>query len=279
MKLLRSIGCWPAPLRVGLFLLVLVGLWLPLGLPLYGFEDRWTAAGPVALGILYLVFLGMLWGWGRCIHGLSRPYRPLGLRRPGEMLAGLGVGLALGYLSVGALLGLQLGLGWGILQPLSLAAVDYVWQGSLIGLAVGLAEELFFRGWLLFELEQDYSLATALWLDAGLFAIAHYLRPLTTILDTLPQFIGLLLLGLTLVWARRTRLGHRPPSLALPIGLHGGLVGAYYVVDVTDMITPAAHISPWLTGIGQNPLAGLLGLALLSSLALGVYHGCHRHPL
>ncbi|ASC69356.1 hypothetical protein XM38_002830 [Halomicronema hongdechloris C2206] len=269
-------GCWPAPLRIGLFLMVLGAAWLPLGLPLYGVEERWTAAGPLALGLLYIVFLGLLPGWGRRIHDLSQPYRTLGLHHPGKMVAGLGVGLALGYLSVGALLGLQIGLGWGTLQPLPLAMGHYVWQGCLVGLGVGMAEELFFRGWLLFELEQDYSMAVALWGDAGLFAIAHYLRPLAAILDSLPQFVGLLLLGLTLVWARRTRLGHRSPSLALPIGLHGGLVGAYYVVDVTDMVRPAAHISPWLTGIGQNPLAGLLGLALLGSLAYGFYRGCHR---
>ena len=76
-------------------------------------------------------------------------------------------------------------------------------EGLLVGIGVGLAEELIFRGWLLFEFDPDYAAPVALWVNAGIFAIAHYLRPLSEIIKTWPQFVGLCLLGAALVWARR----------------------------------------------------------------------------
>jgi hypothetical protein len=161
------------------------------------------------------------------------------------------------------------------MPPVPSQVLPNLFEGFLVGLGVGLAEELLFRGWLLFELEQDYPAVGALWLNAVIFAIAHYLRPLEAILESWPQFLGLLLLGLTLVWARRIPLRQGPlnqgTTLAFAAGLHGGLVWAYYQVDVNDLVVATGQVPDWITGIGGNPLAGILGLALLGGIAYGTY--------
>jgi membrane protease YdiL (CAAX protease family) len=73
--------------------------------------------------------------------------------------------------------------------------------GLLLGLGVALAEELFFRGWLLQEMLLDYGCSTAVWGSSFLFAMAHFLKPLPEILATWPQFPGLWLMGCC--WCRR----------------------------------------------------------------------------
>jgi hypothetical protein len=72
-----------------------------------------------------------------------------------------------------------------------------------------------------------------------------------------------LLLGLTLVWSKRTRSG----LLGLPIGLHAGLVWGYYIINVGQLVQYSGQVSPWITGIEGDPLAGFMGLLFLSVLA------------
>jgi len=125
---------------------------------------------------------------------------------------------------------------------------------------VGFAEELVFRGWLLNEFERDYSLSVSLVVNSLLFAILHFIKPLPVIIETWPQFPGLLLLGLILVKAKRlcqNRLG-------ISIGFHGGLVWGYYIINVGKLVKYSGSAPAWLTGINGNPLAGILGLGFLS---------------
>ena len=147
-------------------------------------------------------------------------------------------------------------------------------------MAVGWAEELLFRGWLLRELEQGSSATTALVGTSLIFALAHFIKPLDVILATLPQFFGLLLLGLILGWARRTSVlggnGGTTTSLGLPIGLHSGLVWGYYILSVGDLLAPTAAVPDWVTGRDGNPMAGMLGVILLGGLAMWFRHQAHR---
>jgi hypothetical protein len=59
--------------------------------------------------------------------------------------------------------------------------------------------------------------------------------------------------------------------------LHGGLVFAYYQVDVNDLVVATAQVPEWVTGIGGNPLAGLLGLGFLSVIGGITYVASHDH--
>lgn len=272
----------PTAARVGVFLLGLVLLWLPIALPLYWLSDTGGLAlgGSIATGLLYLLFL-LLWPvWGRRVYGLTEPWRSLGLVRQPSLLVDALIGFLLGVVGVTLLVGIQWGLGWTRFQGLATPPLQLVTEALLVGLAVGFAEEILFRGWLLLELERDYRPALALWINGLIFAAVHFIKPLPAILATLPQFFGLLLLGVTLVWARRAPsmgLSQTAPSLGWPIGLHGGLVGAYYVVSVGQPFTPTGSVPEWVTGIHQNPLAGLMGIGLLGAIAALFYQKAHLH--
>jgi hypothetical protein len=59
------------------------------------------------------------------------------------------------------------------------------------------------------------------------------------------------------------------------VGLHGGLVWGYYLVDVADLLDVTGRVPAWVTGVGGNPLAGLLGMTLLGCLAVLLYRWSH----
>jgi hypothetical protein len=104
--------------------------------------------------------------------------------------------------------------------------------------------------------------------------VLHFIKPLPEVIRTFPQFPGLVLLGLALVWAKRstrrqlrlTGVQHQG-RLGLPIGLHAGLVWGYYMIHVGQLARYSGQVPQWLTGIDQNPLAGGAGLVFLMLLA------------
>ncbi|PSN18402.1 CPBP family intramembrane metalloprotease [filamentous cyanobacterium CCP5] len=258
---------------MAIFLGILGLTWLPIAAPFYWLANsgRLDLGGAIATGLLYLLFLGIWPWWGRHVHGLTYPWQALGITHyRGLATTHLG-GFALGLTSVGLLILIQAVAGWAILKSPTVDPLRLVLEAVLVGTLVGLAEELLFRGWVLFELEQGYSASLALWGDSLLFAVVHFIKPLPAILATLPQFLGLLLLGMLLVWARRTPVPdnkiNRVTTLGWPMGLHGGLVGGYYLVSVGSLAEVTGSVPAWVTGLQQNPLAGLLGLLLLGALA------------
>ena len=52
------------------------------------------------------------------------------------------------------------------------------------------------------------------------------------------------------------------------MGLHAGLVWSYYLVNVGNLIDYSPTVHPWIIGIDRNPLAGMLGIALLGIIAV-----------
>ncbi|NJN04318.1 MAG: CPBP family intramembrane metalloprotease [Leptolyngbyaceae cyanobacterium SL_1_1] len=222
-----------------------------------------------ALILLYFIFISLLRGWGRHVYGLARPLSYYGLTFSTSTALWFLSTFLVGAIGVGILFTLQVSLGWAEVVPAAhlgrIAA-----EGLITAIGIGWAEEILFRGWLLGELERDYSPAVALFSSSTLFAMAHFIRPFSAILATWPQFFGLLLLGLALVWAKRATTSRHQllaGDLAAPGGLHAGLVWAYYVVDVGDLVVSSEQVPTWITGVGGNPLAGGLGLLLLSAIA------------
>lgn len=208
--------------------------------------------------LLYGEFIWLLRLWGQKVYQRSHPLHHYGLpRTPGDLLDLL-VGLSLGLLSLLSLFGLEGGLGWLVWRPAA-ALPQVILEGLAIALGIGFAEELLFRGWLLDELERDYRPQAALWLCSLLFALLHFIKPIAVILRVWPQFFGLLLLGAALVWAKRLRRGH----LGLAMGLHAGLVWGIYIVSVANLVAYSGQVPAWITGVDQNPLAGLMGLLFL----------------
>lgn len=256
-------------IRITFFCIILIIGWLPFSLPLYWLAQtgRMALGGAIATGLLYVGFL-ILWPWwSNQIHQLTTPWQALGLSRRlsffNDSLKGFGLGL--GCVALLALM--QIMAGWSIFHP-PLHLMPLIIEGIIVGVLVGIAEELFFRGWLLYELEHGYSCSQALWINALLFAALHFIKPVPAILETLPQFFGLSLLGLLLVWARRSKSeGNSSASLGWPMGIHSGLVSGYYLVSVGSILEVTGNVPSWVTGIEQNPLAGLLGIGILTFIA------------
>ena len=210
--------------------------------------------------------------------------RSYGLEISKRNAKALAKGLALGLFCLFALFVFQGVLGWTAWQ-LSPDLWKFVLEGLLLSLGVGLAEELVFRGWLLDELERDYSAGVALWVSSSIFALLHFIKPVEEIIRTFLQFPGLLLLGLILVWAKRSTVINLPiPAsgkkqvgkarkglLGLPIGFHAGLVWGYYIIDVGKLARYSDEVPIALTGVNGNPLASLTGLLFLSAIAFWMW--------
>lgn len=250
---------------------MLLLLWLPFALPMYRFIPDQNLAGILALLVLYSEFIWLVGVWGRRVYRQPQLLWQYGLEfspRIGlELLCGLGTGL----LSILLLFGIEGALGWLVWNVPTMPLLRVFLEGLLVAISIGLAEELFFRGWLLDELQRDYVPSVSLWGSAIVFAAVH-LRLMT--------FPALVLLGVALVWAKRAfselHIGRRRERLGLPIGLHAGLVWGYYLINVGQLVTYTNRVPTWVTGWEQNPLAGLMGLILLSGLAIGMWQFTQR---
>lgn len=266
MLRLHRLARYPALARIFFFLLALALVWLPIALPLYRWLGFNGSLSVIPLVLIYLLFVVWLVPWGRRVHGQAQPLRTHGLGFSTRHRQELGIGVVVGLVSLGLLFAIEGGLGWLTWQPLPPNLGRIALEGLGVGLGVGLAEELLFRGWLLDELRYDWGFTPALWVSAAAYAALHFIKPWPAIVQDLPSFPGLLLLGLTLGWARQ-RTADR---LGLAIGLHGGLVAGYYLFDVGDLAIYTQRVPEWVTGLNQNPLAGAMGVLFLGVISLGI---------
>jgi len=131
-----------------------------------------------------------------------------------------------------------------------------LFNGLALVLGVGFAEELLFRGWLWGELQLRLAPAQALLAQALVFALVH---PWSR--AGWPGAVGLLggliLLGVVLGLQRRADGG----LLWGAIGLHGGLVGGWFVLQA-GLLELLPNAPAWLEGPGgasPNPIGGLVG--------------------
>ena len=261
---LTRIASYPAPARLGIFVLTLLLLWLPFLVPIYWFlKNDQNLVSLLTLGILYIEFICLLRFWTRKVYQDPNWLKKYGLdlsRTNGvELLQGLNIGLLLALF----LFLLEAIWGWVEFEEPSTFLVGVIAEGLLISLLIGFAEELLFRGWLLTELQRDYLPIKAIWVNALVFACLHFIKPPEQILRSLPQFPALVLLGLALVWARWAH----SQRLGICIGIHAGLVWSYYIVKVGKLLQYTGKAPIWLTGIDGNPLAGVWGLLFLAILA------------
>ena len=263
---------YAAPIRVAIFLLTLLVLWLPLAAPLYWLLEDPNQVSILTMIGLYIEFIVLAHWWGRHVHQHPNILKSYGLYATLQNGLELIWGLAFGFVSISGMFLLQGWMGWLSWQIPILSFSRLFQEGLLVALGVGFAEELFFRGWLLDELQRDYSRSLSLGINSALFAVAHFIRPWKAILATWPQFVGLAILGLILVWAKRAKGRKGQENLGLPMGFHAGLVWGYYLVNVGQWVDYSGQVPDWVTGIDGNPLAGLVGLGGLGAIALYVKH-------
>ena len=235
---------------------------IPLGLS----PDRHSLIGTL---ISFLLLLGLLPRWARLRWRSGSAWTALGLRARGcesrrPIIPALFGGMVLALLLLGIVL-LPVLLGsWG--HWIGEGSLDRIINALLLSLGVGLAEELIFRAWLWRELNERMSPAAALLIQALVFSLVHT-RFNLGIGPMLGLLIGLFLLGLALSLQRRLDGG----SLWGCIGLHGGLVGGWFLIQ-SGLVQLSPDAPAWLVGPGglsPNPLGGLVGIGgLLMLLAI-----------
>ncbi|GAB4381906.1 MAG: type II CAAX endopeptidase family protein [Elainellaceae cyanobacterium] len=273
MKLrLASVSRYPAPVRILLFLVVLALFWLPIAAPIALLIENANTVTILTMSLLFIGFLIWIRIWGRRVHQEPQIFRAYGLYVSRSNAVEWLVGFSLGAVWLFSLFLVQSSLGWVVWQPVPNQLLRLLLEGLLSAMGVGLAEGLVFRGWLLDELARDYRPAVSLGANSLLYAGLHFLKPLPEMIRTFPQFPGLVLLGLALVWAKRSTQGR----LGLSIGLHSGLVFGYYMVNVGEWVSYNPLIPEWLTGIDRNPLAGAVGLLFLLGMAGLMYWRSQR---
>ena len=128
-------------------------------------------------------------------------------------------------------------------------------------LGVGFAEELIFRGWLLEELKNQFGIKKAILGQALIFSFVHIGFDLP-FLQMLSILTGLFLLGILLALIRLKD----KKSLWGCIGLHGGLVGLWFVTN-NGLLEISKNSPKWLVGpgtINTNPLGGIFGISLMA---------------
>jgi hypothetical protein len=276
--MVQAIADMPALTRAGLFFLVWVIAWLPLAIPL-AIAFQWRPGLPITpvqklplVASLYLVAPPLLWaiasheGHTLAVYGL--PWQPPVLvSLTGGWLGGIG-GLTL-------LLSLAWYAGWITwASPPSastpgkprrlLVVVATVAVMILIGLWIGFTEELVFRGYLLTELQNDYSPWSAAAIASLIFALLHLVWEGR---ENVPQLPGLWLMGMVLVLARWGNGG----ELGLAWGLHAGWVGAITTLDTLAPLASTKAVPAWVTGIDNKLLAGLMGIGFLLGTGLIIW--------
>ena len=257
----------PAWLPTVLFIPLLYALgWLAavpltlLGLP----TDQLSLTGTVLSFVLFLLVMPR---WAALRWSEGQPWKRLGLiaRKPRarvKNVISLGIGLLMSTALIGLIVSLLVFTGNGSWR--GNLEVQAMLNCLLLALGVGFAEELIFRAWLWEELTKILGSRGGLLTQAALFSLVHT-RFNLGFGPMLGLLTGLFLLGLILALLRLRDQG----SLWGCIGLHGGLVGGWFLAHQNLLsIDPNAPI--WLVGPGgpnANPLGGLV--AILSLTAIG----------
>ncbi len=256
-----------ALLQVAVFFLVWWLVWLPIALPLAVWL-RWQPLSPLEVRqkltfvtSLYLLAPLILWAAAQ-VEGV--PLASYGFTGSITTLVSLLLGLGLGLAGLGLLFGVQLRLGWLAWQPSNLSVWPILLPTLGLALLVGWIEEWVFRGFLLHQLQQDYPMWGAALLTSLIFALLHLVWDGR---GALPQLPGLGLMGLVLVVACWVDGGR----IALAWGLHAGWVWGIASLDMAQRLQVTNRVSPWLTGLGGQPLAGAIGLLLLLLTGLGLW--------
>lgn len=247
-------------IKVIVFFLIWTIAWLPLAIPIawrldWNFKKSITAREKLPLvASLYAIAPIILWG-AIAFEGVS--LSDWGLTWQAHFFLWAIAGIALAIFGLATIFIIESRLGWLEWQRENYSQLRSLLLPLLaLGLWISLTEEVIFRGFLLSELQQDYSFIVAAILSSTIFSGLHLLWDRE---QTIPQLPGLWLMGMLLVAARAIDGG----SLGLACGLHAGWIWGLSSIDSARLLTYTGKASPWLTGIGGQPLAGVAGILCL----------------
>ena len=247
-------------LKVSIFLIVWALAWLLIAIPL-AWQLNWHPSKPIETREK-LPLLASLYAIAPLIIGVAAKFEGAsfalyGLNWQPQFFLSTLAGLSLGVGGLIAIFSVERSLGWLQWQPENLHRLRSIALPLLVlGLWVGITEELIFRGFILNQLRQNYTIAIAAILSSAIFALLHLVWERK---QTIPQLPGLCLMGIVLVGARLVDKG----SLGLACGLHAGWIWGLATIDTAQLLSYTGKGSSWMTGIGGQPLAGAAGILCL----------------
>ncbi|WP_413389219.1 CPBP family intramembrane glutamic endopeptidase [Prochlorococcus marinus] len=141
-------------------------------------------------------------------------------------------------------------------------SIKFIQLLNAILLIVGIvfAEEMIFRGWLMEEMVLLVGMRRGMIFQSAIFSLAHYRSDLS-LSALIPFLTGLFLFGIVLTFRRIIDKG----SLWGCIGLHGGLVGIWYLFD-SGMVSFSIDTPYFLLGPSRNmvnPIGSVIGIIIL----------------
>ena len=205
----------------------------------------------------FLLFVFSLPKWFQIRWGINNTWELLGINKIHRdinwifyFMKGFILSIILVCLIIIPLIGTQWASWLGKISP------EIFINAIILIIGVGFAEELIFRGWLLEELKNQFGLKKAIIAQASIFSIVHIgfdlpVWQMTSILS------GLFLLGILLSIVRLKDKN----SLWGCIGLHGGLVGLWFLTN-NGLLDISKDYPKWIFGPG-NPLGGILGIFIM----------------
>ena len=210
----------------------------------------------------FLIFIFSLPKWFKSRWGVINTWKLLGINKTDKninlfifFLRGFLLSIILISLILIPIIGTKWGYWIGTVSP------DTFINAIFLILGVGFAEELIFRGWLFEELKKQFGLKKAMLGQAFIFSIVHIGFDLP-FLQMLSILTGLFLLGILLSLIRLKDKN----SLWGCIGLHGGLVGLWFITN-NGLLEISKNSPKWLVGpgtINTNPLGGIFGISLMA---------------
>jgi len=210
----------------------------------------------------FLIYIFSLPKWFKLRWGINNSWRLLGINKVDKninLFIFFFRGFLLSIILISLILIPIIGTKWG--YWIGTVSPDTFINAIFLILGVGFAEELIFRGWLLEELKNQFGLKKAIFGQALIFSIVHIGFDLP-FLQMLSILTGLFLLGILLSLIRLKDKN----SLWGCIGLHGGLVGLWFITN-NGLLEISKNSPKWLVGpgtINTNPLGGIFGISLIA---------------
>ena len=209
----------------------------------------------------FLIFVLSLPKWFEIRWGLKNTWTLLGVNKTNrnkKLILYFLKGFLLSTVLISIILIPIIFMQWGIW--IGKISSNIILNAIILIIGIGFAEELIFRGWLLEELKNQFGLKKAIIIQSLIFSIVHigFNLPFWQMISMLT---GLFVLGILLSLIRLNDKN----SLWGCIGLHGGLVGLWFIIN-NGLLLISKNSPIWLVGPGSintNPLGGLFGIFLM----------------